>query len=120
MYNKICPVFRANAKETTKGDGLRPPPFVVSFALALNTEHILLLRRKTCALLRAKASALLRRKTCAVLRARTCALLPEPRIPPRLSLDVLLDFLRDVRNRIILFESMLGSHSSKNCLKSMC
>ena len=42
--------------------------------LALNTGHILLLRRKTCALLRAKTSALLRRKTCAVLRARTCAL----------------------------------------------
>ena len=57
-----------------KGGGLQPPPFVVSFVLALNTGHILLLRRKTCALLRAKTSALLRRKTCAVLRARTCAL----------------------------------------------
>ncbi len=34
-----------------KGGGLRPPPFVVSFALALNTGHVLLLRRKTCALL---------------------------------------------------------------------
>ncbi len=61
--------------EATKGAGRRPPPFVgaASFVLALNTGHILLLRRKTCALLRAKASALLRRKTCAVLRARTCA-----------------------------------------------
>ncbi len=49
-------------------------PKAASFALALNTGHILLLRRKTCALLRAKTSALLRRKTCAVLRARTCAL----------------------------------------------
>ena len=56
----------------------RPPlwrrPKAASFVLALNTGHILLLRRKTCALLRAKTSALLRRKTCAVLRARTCAL----------------------------------------------
>ena len=56
----------------------RPPlwrrPKAASFVLALNTWHILLLRRKTCALLRAKTSALLRRKTCAVLRARTCAL----------------------------------------------
>ena len=55
---------------TTKGGGLRPPPFVVSFVLAVNTGHILVLRRKTCALLRAKTSALLRRKTCAVLAAR--------------------------------------------------
>ena len=45
-----------------------------SFVLAVNTGHILVLRRKTCALLRAKTSVLLRRKTCAVLRARTCAL----------------------------------------------
>ena len=28
LNNKICPVFRANAKETTKGGGRRPPPFV--------------------------------------------------------------------------------------------
>ena len=26
--NKICPMFSANAKKTTKGGGLRPPPFV--------------------------------------------------------------------------------------------
>ena len=45
-----------------------------SFVLAVNTGHISVLRRKTCALLRAQTSALLRRKTCAVLRARTCAL----------------------------------------------
>ena len=54
---------------------LKMKGFVVSFVLAVNTGHILVLRRKTCALLRAKTSALLRRKTCAVLRARTCALL---------------------------------------------
>ena len=47
-------------------------PSAASFVLAVNTGHILVLRRKTCALLRAKASALLRRKTCAVLRARAC------------------------------------------------
>ena len=52
----------------------RPPlwrrPKAASFVLAVNTGHILVLRRKTCALLRAKTSALLRRKTCAVLAAR--------------------------------------------------
>ena len=66
---------KANHKGAAFG---RPPlwrrPKAASFVLALNTGHILLLRRKTCALLRAKTSALLRRKTCAVLRARTCAL----------------------------------------------
>ena len=87
-----------------KGGGLRPPPpFVVSFVLAVNTGRILVLRRKTCALLRAKTSALLRRKTCAVLRAGKCALfrantkdlhrLPGP---PQLSLDVLFDFFKDI------------------------
>ena len=30
------------------------------------------------------------------------------------------DFLRDVSNGIILFESILGSSFSKQCLKSMC
>ena len=65
---------RRSSAASTKGGGLRPPPFAVSFVLALSTGHILLLRRKTCALLRAKTSALLRRKTCAALRARTCAL----------------------------------------------
>ena len=74
-----APVFTANTKETTKGaaEG-RPPlwrrPKAASFVLAVDTGHILVLRRKTCALLRARTSALLRRKTCAVLRARTCAL----------------------------------------------
>ena len=43
-------------------------PFVVSFVLAVNTRHILVLRRKTCALLRAKTSALLRCRTCALFR----------------------------------------------------
>ena len=56
-----------------KGNHKEGRPKAASFVLALNTGHILLLRRKTCALLRAKTSALLRRKTCAVLRARTCA-----------------------------------------------
>ena len=28
LNNKICPVFGANTKETTKGGGRRPPPFV--------------------------------------------------------------------------------------------
>ena len=64
---------RPSAACLHKGGELRPPPFVFSFALALNTGHILLLRRKTCALLRAKTSAFLRRRTRAVLRAWTCA-----------------------------------------------
>ena len=50
-------------------------PKAASFVLAVNTGHILVWRRKTCALLRAKTSALLRRKTCALLRAKTSALL---------------------------------------------
>ena len=55
LNNKICPVLRATTKEAAfgrlhqGGGGLRPPRFVVSFALALNTGHILLLRRRTCA-----------------------------------------------------------------------
>ena len=59
---KICPVFTANTKETTKGGGSKaaPPlwrrPKAASFVLVVNTGHILVLRRKTCALLRAKAS----------------------------------------------------------------
>ena len=28
LINKICPMLRANTKETTKGGGRRPPPFV--------------------------------------------------------------------------------------------
>ena len=28
LNNKICPVFRASTKETTKGGGRRPTPFV--------------------------------------------------------------------------------------------
>ena len=60
LSNKICPVFTANTKETTKG---RPPlwrrPKAASSVLAVNTGHILVLRRKTCAILRAKTSALL-------------------------------------------------------------
>ena len=28
LNNKICPVFKANTKETTKRGGRRPPPFV--------------------------------------------------------------------------------------------
>ena len=84
LNTKICPVFTANTKEVAfgrlhKGGGrpsAEPPhPFVASFVLAVNTGHVLVLRRKTCALSRTKTSALLRRKTWAVLRARTCALL---------------------------------------------
>ena len=73
LNTKIRPVFTANTKEAAfgclhkGGRGLRPPPFVVSFMLAVNTGHISVLRRTTCALLRAKTSALLRRKTCAAL-----------------------------------------------------
>ena len=72
LNTKICPVFTANTKEAAfgrlhKGGAAEGrPPFVVSFVLAVNTGHILVLRRKTCALLRAMTSALLRRKTCAV------------------------------------------------------
>ena len=72
LNTKICPLFTANTKQG------RPPlwrwPKAGSFVLAVNTGHILMLRRKTCALLRAETSALLRGKTCSVLRARTCAL----------------------------------------------
>ena len=60
-----------------KGGGIRlpaAPPFVVSVVLAVNTGHILVLRRKTCALSRGKTAALLRRETWAVLKARICAL----------------------------------------------
>ena len=45
LNTKICPVFRANTKETTKGGGLRPPPFVDSFVLALIKAHVLALNR---------------------------------------------------------------------------
>ena len=81
LNTKICAVFTGNTNETTKGTtkGGRPkaaPPLwrqpkAASFVLAVNTGHILVLRRKACALLRAKISARLRGKTCAVLRART-------------------------------------------------
>ena len=64
LNTKRCPVFTAITKEAACS------PFVVSFVLAVNTGHTLVLRRKTCALSRAKTSA---RKTCAVLRAWTCA-----------------------------------------------
>ena len=88
LSNKICPMFTANTKETTRAAEGCPPlwrrPKAASFVLALNTGHILLLRRKTCALLRAKTSALLRRMTWAVLRARTCACSePKQRKPQR-------------------------------------
>ena len=53
-----------------KGRGLRPPPFAVSFVVALNTGHILLLRR----LVESQDMRLVETQTCAVLRARTCAL----------------------------------------------
>ena len=36
LDTKICPIFTAN----TKGGGLRPPRFVVSFALAVNTAYL--------------------------------------------------------------------------------
>ena len=64
LNTKICPVFTANTKEAAfgrlhKGGGdLRPPPFVVSFVLAVNTGHILVLRRKTGTLLRPKTTAI--------------------------------------------------------------
>ena len=59
LNTKICPVFTANTKEATKGG--RPKaaaplwrrPKAASFVLAVNTGHLLVLRRKTCALLRA-------------------------------------------------------------------
>ena len=55
---------------------------VAFFVLVVNTGHILMLNRKTCALLREKTSAWLRRKTCAVLRARTSALVREKTTTP--------------------------------------
>ena len=57
-----------------KGNHKGGRPSAASFVVALNTGHILELRRKTCALLRAKTSVLLRRRTCTALRARTRAL----------------------------------------------
>ena len=60
LNTRARPVFTTNTKETAFGH----PPFVDSFVLVVNTGHILMLRRKTCALLRAKTSALLRCKTC--------------------------------------------------------
>ena len=69
LNTKISPVFTANTKETTKGgvaEGLPPlwrRPKAASFVLAVNTGHIFVLRRKTCALLKAQTSALLKR-TC--------------------------------------------------------
>ena len=54
-----CAKSTANTKEAAfgrlrKGGAAEGrPPFVVSFVLAVNTGHILVLRRKTCALLRA-------------------------------------------------------------------
>ena len=42
LNNKICPVFRANTKETTKGGGRRPPPFVEAAEgrlLCVGCEH---------------------------------------------------------------------------------
>ena len=71
-------MFTANTKEAAfgrlhKGEAaFGRPPFVVSFVLSVNTGHILVLRRKTCALLRAKTSALLRRKTYAMLSWDMC------------------------------------------------
>ena len=80
LNTKTCPVFTVNTKGATRGG--RPKaasplwrrPKAASFVLAVNTGHILVLRRNACALLRAKTSAFLSRKTRAVLRARTCAL----------------------------------------------
>ena len=40
--NKICPMFRANTKETTRGGGRRPPPFVEAAEgrlLCVGSEH---------------------------------------------------------------------------------
>ena len=53
LHTKICPVFTANTKEGRLHKGgvaFGRPPFVVSFVLSVNTGHILVLRRKTCAL----------------------------------------------------------------------
>ena len=42
LNSKICPVVRTNAKETTKGGGRRPPPFVEAAEgclLCVGSEH---------------------------------------------------------------------------------
>ena len=42
LNTKICPVFTANTKETTKGGGRRPPPFVEAAEgrlLCVGCEH---------------------------------------------------------------------------------
>ena len=42
LNNKICPVLGANTKETTKGGGRRPPPFVEAAEgrlLCVGSEH---------------------------------------------------------------------------------
>ena len=68
LSTRHIPIFTAKTKEAAfgrlhkGGAAFGRPTLVVSFVLAVNTGHILVLRRKTCALLRAKTSALLRRK----------------------------------------------------------
>ena len=61
LNTKICPVFTANTKETTKGGRPKadPPlwrrPMAASFVLAVNIGHILVLRRRTCVLSRVES-----------------------------------------------------------------
>ena len=72
--HKDMPSVHSQHKGNQKGGRPKaaPPlwrrPKAASFVLAVNTGHIVVLRRKICALLSAKTSALLRRKTHAVLR----------------------------------------------------
>ena len=55
LNTKMCPVFTASTKEAAFGRlhkgraAFGRPPLVVSFVLAVNTGHILVLRRTPCA-----------------------------------------------------------------------
>ena len=71
---KIRPVVTANTKEAAfgrfhKGDGLRPPPSVVSFVLALNKAHVLPL--ETAHFLRLNKADVLALNKAHVLRLNT-------------------------------------------------
>ena len=76
LNTKICPVFTANTKEAAfgrlhKGGAAfgRPPPFVVSFVLALNNAHVLAL--KTAHVLRLNKADVLALNKAHVLRLKT-------------------------------------------------
>ncbi len=81
---RTCALLRANTKEVAfgrlqKGVGLRPPPFVVSFVVALNkadvvalsTAHVLRLNKADVLALNKAHVLRLNNKICPVFRAST-------------------------------------------------